>query len=192
MINQVDARGLACPQPVIMTKKALEEIAEGLVVTIVDNEVARDNVIKLAQNLAYGVDVEQRDQDYYIRISKGQTYTTQLLQTEDIVLVITGNTLGKGDDELGAVLMKSLIYTLTESDVLYKTIIFLNSGVKLTCAGSPVLEHLMALEKAGTEILSCGTCLDFFNLKDKLCVGSVTNMYTITEHLTKAQKVINF
>lgn len=192
MESQIDARGMACPQPVIMTKKALETISEGLVVTIVDNEVARDNVVKLAKNMEYDVDVEQRDKNYYIRISKGQTFTAQILQTEDIVLVLTSDKLGRGDDELGEVLMKSLIYTLTESDVLYKAVIFLNSGVKLTCAGSPVLEHLMGLEKAGTQILSCGTCLDFYGLKERLCVGSITNMYTITELLNHSQKVINF
>jgi len=99
--------------------------------------------------------------------------------------------LGRGDDTLGNVLIKSFFYTLNENDVVGKTLIFLNSGVKLTCSGSEVLEHLMSLEKRGTEILSCGTCLDFYGLKEKLCVGKITNMYHILELLIKAPKVIH-
>jgi selenium metabolism protein YedF len=192
LVNEIDCRGLPCPQPVVLTKRVLDQIAEGETVTIVDNEIARDNLIRLARNYAYDVDVEQTGNDYRVRITKSESILpTQLEPVEDIVIMVTGSVLGRGDDTLGNVLIKSFFYTLNENDVVGKTLIFLNSGVKLTCSGSEVLEHLMSLEKRGTEILSCGTCLDFYGLKEKLCVGKITNMYHILELLIKAPKVIH-
>lgn len=187
----VDARGLACPQPVINTKKALEALKDGgEVVTIVDNEVARDNVVKLARSLDCAVEVEQRGTDYYIHIRKEGVPATQLSLHPGQVILITADSLGRGSQELGELLMRNFLQTLAEGEVIPRRLLFINSGVKLCCEGSPALASLLSLEQRGVEILSCGTCLDYYQLKEKLCVGSITNMYTIMEHLLAAEKVI--
>ncbi|MBZ4687742.1 MAG: hypothetical protein PWQ96_2215 [Clostridia bacterium] len=193
MENMVDARGKACPQPVICTKKALEKLeSNNSLVTIVDNEVARDNVVKYAKSLEYPVEVQQKQQDFYIKITKQDGIEPQLESRTRQVVLLSSSKLGEGDDKLGDVLMKSFLYTLAQSDDLPAAVIMMNSGVKLAVEGSPVLEHLMELNKKGVEILACGTCLDFFNLKDKLCVGNISNMYTILEYLLSADKTLNF
>ncbi|MGI9951660.1 sulfurtransferase-like selenium metabolism protein YedF [Moorellaceae bacterium AZ2] len=191
METKVDARGLPCPQPVIHTKKALEALKEaGEIVTIVDNEVARDNVVKLARSLDCAVEVEERGTDYYIHIRKEGLPTTQLCVAPGQVILISTDALGQGSQELGELLMRNFLYTLSEGEVIPRCLLFINSGVKLCCEGSPALASLMALEQRGLEILVCGTCLDYYQLKEKLCVGSVTNMYTIVEHLMAAEKVV--
>lgn len=193
MFAEVDARNLNCPQPVINTKKALDEIESGTVITIVNNEAALQNVLTLAKNMGCEVEVEQKGEDWHIQITKkGEALDCSVVTTKNEVVVFTSDVLGRGNDELGGVLAKAFFYTLVESEDIPQTIIFLNAGVKLTCEGSPVIEHLLALEKRGTEILSCGTCLDFLKLKEKLCVGQVTNMYTVWDKMNKADKVINF
>ena len=106
------------------------------------------------------------------------------------VLSITGQFMGQGDDELGAILMRSFLHTLGEVSPLPDTVILYNSGVKLAVNGSPVLDDLRALEEKGIRILACGTCLGHFQLKDKLAVGEVTNMYTIAENLLSADNLV--
>ncbi|NPV42576.1 MAG: sulfurtransferase-like selenium metabolism protein YedF [Firmicutes bacterium] len=193
MEKQVDARGLACPQPVVITKKALEEIEKGKVVVIVDSEVARDNLVKLAKSLDCSVNVEESNGDYHINILKGEAVGLSKMVQEtnrDFIILVTSQYMGKGSDELGGILMKGFFYALSESYNLPQAVIFMNSGVKLTVEGTEVLESLSVLESKGVEILSCGTCLDYFNLKDKLVKGGVTNMYNIVERLNEAKKVI--
>ena len=194
---EVDARGQACPKPVIMTKRELDNIEEGIVVTIVDNEVAKNNVSKLAKSLGYEYTVEDKSEnEYVITIVKGEgevkvEENAPKMQTGDRVVVFSSKTMGKGSDELGEILVKSFIYTLTESTPYPSTLIFYNGGVYLTCEGSPVLEDLKKLEKEGVEIISCGTCLDYYNLKDKLQVGEISNMYTIYDKMRNAANIIN-
>ena len=112
-------------------------------------------------------------------------------EAENTVIFVSSSELGRGSAELGEILIKSFMYTLVESDTPPQTMVFVNSGVKLTTENSPVLEHLITLNQRGVEILSCGTCLDYYKLKEKLCVGQVSNMYTIYEKLSKAAKVIS-
>ncbi|MDI3533949.1 MAG: hypothetical protein PWQ82_314 [Thermosediminibacterales bacterium] len=193
MNKQIDARGLSCPQPVIITKKALEEIKSGRITTIVDNEVARDNVTKLAKSLDCRVDIHEQNGEYYINIEKGHDISLEepLMETDDtLIILISSDELGDGSERLGRILQKSFLYSLTEAEKLPKTLLFINGGVKLTTEGSDVIDSLKELQRRGVEILSCGTCLDYFNLKDKLLIGSITNMYTIVEKLTNAKKVI--
>ncbi|RKD22222.1 selenium metabolism protein YedF [Caminicella sporogenes DSM 14501] len=191
---EVDARGMQCPKPVIETKKAMEKINEGTIITIVDNEVAKENVTKLAKSLNCEVEVKEINGDFYVSIYKGMVHEEYVPEdktdTKDLVLLIGKDIMGDGSEELGKVLMKGYFYTLTEIKPYPKAILFVNSGVKLTTEGSEVIDHIRKLESEGVEILSCGTCLDYFNLKDKLVVGGVTNMYTIVEKMSEAKNTI--
>ena len=187
MQGHVDARGLSCPEPVILTRKALE--TGGPVTTVVDNETAMENISRLAQGMGYNVEVEQHGNDYHIHIEKSAGRTDQQKFMQGVILV-TSQYVGRGDDALGKILMKSFIYTMTQMKDTISTIIFINSGVALTSQGSEVLDHLLELEQSGVEILSCGTCLDHFQLRNQLLVGQVTNMYSIMERVAAADKVI--
>lgn len=191
MRKEVDARGVACPKPVIMTKKALDEIVEGVITTIVDNEVAKENVSKLAKNSSLKFDIEKSGEDYHINITKGIVEDIEDVACtpnnfKDMTIVFGQDKMGKGSDELGNILIKGFIYTLTESLPFPSSLVFLNSGVKLTVEDSEVLEDLKKLEEEGVEILSCGTCLDYYNIKDKLQVGEISNMYNILEKIKNA------
>lgn len=187
----VDARKEACPKPVIMTKKALEESNENII-TIVDNKVAKTNVLKLCTKLGYNTDVKEEENGIYITIVKSEENVDENLSTElgSITYVFGSDLLGKGSEELGKILMKGFIYTLTETNPLPSNIVFLNSGVKITTTESQTIDDLKKLEECGTKILSCGTCLDYYNLKDNLLVGEISNMYDIVETMSNAEKTI--
>ena len=198
MSIQVDARGLNCPQPVIATKRALDSIASGVVTTIVDNVVAKENVAKFAAANHCTVSIIEEGQFFTLTITKeseSQAASQQPAIKQHAapsghhVFLITRAIMGHGSDELGAVLMKSFFVTMVEKEPLPQAVLFLNGGVKLTVAGSPVLDHIRTLADQGVDILSCGTCLDYFQLKDQLAVGGITNMYTIMDLITD-QKVI--
>jgi selenium metabolism protein YedF len=186
----IDARGQQCPQPVIMTKKALEEITSGEIITIVDNITARENISRFAANLNYPYEVEEKEGCYYIKIKKIGTADDKT-ENSDFIVVITSDRLGAGEAELGQLLMKTYTYTLNETKPYPKAVIFMNSGVKLVVEGSEALENIQKLAEKNIEIISCGTCLDYYNIKDKLQVGIVGNMYTIVEYMNHAIKVIN-
>lgn len=192
-MKTVDARGLTCPQPVIMTKKALDESNVNEVITIVDNRTAVENISRLVKTMHCESSVDEKGGEYYIRIIKDENVASienVEIPNGNTVILITGNMLGKGNDQLGAALMKSFMYTLTQMAESLRTIIFMNGGILLTTEGSEVVEHLKVLEDNGVEILSCGTCLDTYQLTDKLEVGKVSNMYTITEKMINSNKVI--
>lgn len=188
----IDCRGLACPKPVIMTKKEMESISEGEFEVIVDNEAARDNVSKFVKNEGLECSVVDNNGEYHISVKKTKA-ACECMDFGDkgsIAILIGSDTFGRGDDKLGTALMKSYLYALSESSKRPATIMFVNAGVKLTTEGSEVLESLKALESNGVEILSCGTCLDFYGLKEKLVIGSITNMYTIVDKLNNASNSI--
>ena len=194
MKKVVDARGLSCPQPVVLTKKALEGADIHEVLTIVDNPTALENVSRMVKTLNLESNVDEKEGQYYISIFKDEGLQEkdekETLEGNTVVL-IGSNVMGRGDDKLGGILIKSFLYSLTQMEGEIKSVIFMNSGVLLTTAGSELIEHLQALSNQGTEILSCGTCLDFYNVSNKLAVGTVTNMYTITEKLLHAGRVIS-
>lgn len=192
-MKKIDGRGLKCPQPVIITKKALEEIEEGQIISIVDNTIAKENISRLASSLNLKYDIDERDGCYFIKINKTKNNNKENIKENknDIVIVISSDKLGSGDDKLGEVLMKSYTYALTEISPLPKSIIFLNAGVKLTSEGSAVLDNINKLFELGVEIISCGTCLDYFGLKEKLKVGIIGNMYSIIEKMHDSGKIIN-
>lgn len=194
MENRVDARGQQCPKPVIMTKKQLDAIEDGIVTTIVDNEVAKENVSKLAKGFGLDYKVEQTKEDeFYIFITKGEPKDISepiLKLSRNTAIAISSNKMGAGEEELGVILIKSFLYTVRETSPYPESIIFYNSGVYLACEGSPVLDDLIALSEEGVDIQSCGTCLDYYHIKDKLVVGGVSNMYSIYE-VMKGSNTIN-
>lgn len=192
---EIDARGLACPKPVLETKKALSNLTGEGLITIVDNEIAVENVKKLLSKLGNNYEIEEGEELYKIKIfnEKGNIVkeVTSNFALKDQSILFTSDEMGLGNDELGKVLMTGYIYTLTEMEELPKYIMFVNSAVKLTTKGSKCIDDIKKLEEKGVEILSCGTCLDFLkiDLKD-LQVGSVTNMYTIVDNTINVKNTI--
>jgi len=192
----VDARGKACPEPVVMTKKALDSMESGKVTTAVDNEISRDNVVKLAKSRDLRFMVEQKAGGFEISIEKSgsealkqepkglKAETLCLPPDTDYVIYVSKNTMGTGAEELGKLLLKNYIHTLREASHLPSAMLFVNSGVFITTEGSDSIETLAELEKRGVEVLSCGTCLDYYHIKEKLKVGKVTNMFEIVEKTT--------
>lgn len=192
----LDCQGLACPQPVIMTKKALEERPAQLTV-LVDNAAAKENVAKFAASLGYGVNIEPAGGVFRLHLlalgtapAARPTTAEPAASAGGPVFLISRSTLGQGDDQLGAILMKSFFVSLQELQPAPRAILLLNGGVQLAVAGSPVLAGLQELSRRGVNVLVCGTCLDYFQLKDKLAVGSVTNMYSILTELTAGGRAI--
>ena len=212
MMLKVDARGDACPLPVVKAKKAIAELGgAGEVEVLVDNEIAVQHLTKMAQQKGYLSSSEKLGpQEYKVRftventqpgaevavlgeVKKRVAYESQACTPDartDTVVVISSDKMGEGAEELGKTLLKAFMFSLTQQDKLPKTILFYNGGAHLTCEGSPMLEDLKALEAEGVEIMTCGTCLNFYGLSEKLAVGSVTNMYVIAEKMLNAGNVV--
>ena len=195
---EVDARGQLCPKPVIMTKKELDKLDEGTITTIVDNEVAKDNISKLATGMGLEFTVDKtKDDEYYIHINKWimekiteEVLTSEVDHIKDLTIVFNSDKMGEGSEELGKILIKGLIYTIKETTPWPSTLVFYNGGVNLTCEGSEVLDDLKVMEAAGVEVLSCGLCLDYYGIKDRLSVGEITNMYNIYEKMRNSNNTI--
>ena len=197
MAKVVDCRGLACPQPVIRTKQALEETDR--VTVIVDNPAARDNVARFGESQGAGVTIAEKPDGIYLTVEKGkdhdQTKQAPALDTPTpasgpVVVVIPQDQMGRGEAKLGHILMRAFLHTLTEVSGRPEKMIFFNTGVKLTVEGSEILDDMRALENTGTEILVCGTCLEYFGLKEKIAVGQISNMYTIAETMLAAGRLV--
>lgn len=197
---KVNAMGDACPLPVVKTKNAIKELnGTGIVEVLVDNEIAVQNLTKMARQKEYEIHAEKLEEKKYkvtmtigdVAEEEPETVHTCTVDTrEKIVVAISSAFMGEGEKELGKILMKGFIFALTQQDVLPQTLLFYNGGAALTCEESALLEDLKLLEAEGVEILTCGTCLDYYGLTDSLKVGEVTNMYTIVEKLTQANKII--
>lgn len=200
-IIKVDAMGDACPIPVIKTKKVLDALTSpGIVQTHVDNEIAVQNLTKLASSRSMEVSSQKIDEKHFMVTIKAQSAPLSSSQEEpvscipdareNIVVAVSSAVMGSGDDQLGKALMKSFLYAVSQMDKLPKTILFYNGGATLPIQGSDCLEDLKSLEAMGVQIRTCGTCLNFYGLTDQLAVGEVSNMYDIVETLTEASKVI--
>ena len=187
---KVNAVGFVCPVPVIMTKKALNEIAEGEIEVLVDNETAKQNLEKLAKELGYEFKSCKLEENFQVIINKKPNEDKKETKEENIVVVIDSDEMGKGDEELGKILVKGFIYSLTEMETLPKTVILYNKGVLLATVNENTIEDLKKLESMGVEVISCGTCANYYHVQDKLQVGSLTNMYTIVDRQFKATKLI--
>lgn len=187
---EVNAIGLVCPVPVIMTKKALNSIEEGEVSVLVDNKTAKENLEKLAKEMGYSYVSSKKDENIQVVITKTLEIKEETKEEENIVVVIDSDEMGKGDRELGEVLIKGFVYSLTEMETLPKTIILYNKGVFLATKNENTIEDLKKLEAMGVEVISCGTCVNYYGLQDSLKVGTLTNMYTILDRQMKAKKVV--
>lgn len=186
----IDCKGLKCPAPVINTKKYFDTIEEGQAKVIVDNEVAKNNICKLADSNGFTYEVLEDGEFFNITITKENCGCEIMNFDKETAIIISSDKLGGGDDKLGETLMKSYLFALSESSELPTNLVFLNGGVKLVIEGSPCLESVEKISKEGVNILSCGTCLDFYGIKEKLAIGEITNMYTIVEIMNKAQNTI--
>jgi selenium metabolism protein YedF len=188
-LNIVDARNLSCPEPVVRTQNALEEITEGSLVVLVNSPEACQNVQSFAQSQGCGVKVNEKEGTFTIEIDNIRK-ADQRCRSGFGVLLFASDRLGSGDEDLGRLLITMFIDTLAEAAPRHYRMIFINSGVLLTTEGSSVLDTLQQLENAGMQISSCGTCLSHYHLKDKLKVGTITNMYDIATSLLTSEKVV--
>lgn len=198
----VNAMGDACPIPVVKTKNAIKEMqGGGTVEVLVDNEIAVQNLTKMANQKGYQISSKKLEEHKYqalITVGEGvqeevedeAAYCIPDGRAKKTIVAIDTDLMGRGNDELGKVLMKSFIYALTQQDVLPSKVIFYNGGATLTCEGSDSLEDLHSLEAQGVEIMTCGTCLNYYGITDKLQVGSVSNMYDICEAMITADLIV--
>ena len=197
----IDCKGMACPLPVVNAKKAAEAMNRGDVLTVlVDNEIAVQNLSRFAEHKGFSVSADKRGEKEYAVIMSISGDAVESKEEEvacvmdsrrkGMLVVLSGNVMGNGDAKLGTSLMKAFVFTLTKQDQLPDTILCYNSGAYLTCEGADTLEDLKLLESEGVTILTCGTCLDFYGLKEKLAVGGVTNMYDIVERMESAAQII--
>lgn len=197
MRKELDCLGMDCPLPVIEAKKALAELEEGVWLDILaDGTTQEQNLLRMAENRGWKAESEKKEDHYVISIQKGAEVSEEEMASQGhsgkVVIAIGSDKMGRGDnDELGHILMKSFIYSVTQMDPLPEAIIFYNSAVKITTEESEMLEDLKRLEQGGVEIISCGTCLNHLGLAENLKVGIVSNMYEILEVQMKAGHVIN-
>ena len=191
---KVNAIGQTCPIPVIMTKNALKEIAEGLIEVSIDNKISKENIEKFSKEMGFSFTTREENGLFFIQINKTIEKTSSVSSTSDnennTIIVIASDKMGDGETALGETLMKGFIYTLTEMEILPKAILFYNKGVFLTASNETTIKDLRILEERGVEILSCGACLNFYHLENNIAVGSITNMYNIIDKQMKANKVI--
>ena len=201
---KVNAIGDACPIPVVKTLNAIKELKGADVIeTLVDNETAVQNLIRMADKKGYKVTAEKiSDKEFKVTIEVGEAALAAPVDTDNVacelprnarkntVVVISSKAMGHGGDELGTALMKGFIFALSQQETLPTTILFYNGGATIPVEGSVSLEDLKNMEGQGVEILTCGTCLNFYGLTEKLAVGEVTNMYTIVEKMTGADLII--
>ena len=202
MEKMIDCKGMACPLPVVNAKKASEELHAGDMLTVlVDNEIAVQNLTRFAEHKGFGVSAKKKADSEYAVIMTVSGATAEKVKEEEIscamdarrkgmLVVLSANTMGTGDVKLGSSLMKAFVFALTKQEQLPDTILCYNTGAYLTCEGADTLEDLKLLESEGVTILTCGTCLDFYGLKEKLAVGSVTNMYDIVEQMENAAQIV--
>lgn len=211
-ILTIDARGEACPIPVVRTLRALGALAgPGTVETIVDNQIAVQNLMRMGEGKGCAVTSEQTgEREWRVRVTTDAPLAVSAAEAEsatcevpasgapaapapaprNVVVAITSECMGTGDDVLGRKLMGSFVYSLTQLDDLPACVLLYNGGAHLSCEGSPALEDLRGLAGAGVEVLTCGTCLDHYGITDTLAVGEVTNMYVIAQRLTGASLVV--
>jgi selenium metabolism protein YedF len=195
----VDARGLACPEPVVRARKVLLESEARSIVVLVDGDAAAENVARMARMTGCEVALEDRGSHFGVVLTRSTgkaaaaaepVAATACCGTANTAVFFASATVGHGDDDLGRILMVAFVKTLKSLSPRPKTLLFMNGGVKLTAEGSELVDALRELEADGAELLVCGTCLDFFHLKEKLGAGKVSNMFEIASRLVAADRVV--
>ena len=193
----IDARGKACPTPVIMAKKAISA-GESTFTVLVDNTTAVENLKRLAENQGFDAAVTEQGGAFHLAfVRTGCAACEEAVNSPlpapggDWAVFVGRDIIGDGDRELGTNLMRMFFYTLSQGEDKPGAVLFMNAGVKLPTLDEQVVEHLKALSAVGVEILVCGTCLNFYGLTDQLRVGTVSNMYDIVTRMQKAGKVIS-
>ena len=204
--KNVDARGELCPKPLIMTKKALKGF-NGELIVLLDNETAYENVQRFLSDNGKAFSADERNGEYTIRVNSDgspaentaaedycpvpvSSSAAVVQKAAPYVIAFSSDRMGTGDDDLGKILIQGFCNTIKEADPLPGSLVFYNSGVKLAIEGSPVLSALKALEEDGIKLLVCGTCADYFDVKDKVGAGIISNMYDILDCLTTAGHVV--
>ena len=193
----IDARGLPCPQPVILTRNAMREV--DAVTTLVTGSDQVANLRRLAEKAGWQVDVSESAEGFTVHLRRPSQAAAPAPRPEPAtagpggptVVVVPAEQMGRGEPELGGVLVRAFFHTLTEMEDLPAAIVFYNTGVRLAVHGSPIADDLCALVAWGVEVLVCGTCLGYYDLKDKVVAGEVSNMYTIAETLLRAGNVVS-
>lgn len=201
-MKTIDTRGLLCPAPLIQTKKALKESQSGdRFEIILDNDTACSNVVSYLKELGINCDVIQEEKFQYIRLTveeevmdKSNTPITcsvnDKVPGKNYSVVLKSTTMGEGDPELGTLLLRAFLNTLKENEVLPQSVILYNSGVKLAVRGTDSCNALAELENKGVSVICCGTCVEFYELKEKIGVGTISNMYKIIESSIQSTTLI--
>ena len=204
-METLDMRGKPCPIPVVNAKNALAEQGTQGVALIVDNFVAVQNLEKMAKGSGLGFSyVEDSESQYTVTIVKDASQLPGEIEAKaeapvtatggrggrGPVVLVTSDSMGRGSEELGRLLIKGFIFSLTQLDQLPEAVIFLNGGARLTTEGAATVNDLKTLLGQGVEIYTCGTCANYYKLTDALAVGSITDMMNITNKLAKASSVI--
>lgn len=193
MDSMIDARGKACPIPVIMAKKEADRGNKDFTL-LVDNKTAVENLTRFGENNGFNIDVEEKGLDdfsiRFVKSAEGDTSTRVAAGKQSWAIFIGREGIGDGDPELGESLMKMFFYTLEQGENTPDYVLFMNDGVKVPVANDQAVEHLKALQDREAKILVCGTCLKFYNLEDSLKIGTVSNMYDIAEAMQAVNKVI--
>jgi selenium metabolism protein YedF len=198
-MQTIDARGVPCPQPVVMARRAMRDGEPFRV--LLDSETAVSNVSRMARASSWEVVSEEREDGTYLSLTPpgpnsplgepavgpGQARQQAV---GPLVVLLASDTIGHPDDSLGQILIRAFLHTLKDVEPRPDTIICMNGGVRLAAEGSPALDDLRELVEGGTELFLCGTCLDYYGLKDKVGAGTVSNMYSIAEALMQAGKVL--
>ncbi|MFO7812167.1 MAG: sulfurtransferase-like selenium metabolism protein YedF [Pelovirga sp.] len=194
---ELDYRGHACPYPVVETRKQILANSADKLTVLVDDDVCRDNVTRLAEKMGYQSTAVAIHNGYRMELTppsepaEAISPAPQKAVTGATVIYCGSDRMGSGDDDFGRVLLKNFLMTQLEIDPLPSAILFVNSAVHLVCSGSELLDTLQALKTAGVDIASCGLCLDFYNRKDQLKVGRITNMLDIVDIQHQAGRVLS-
>jgi selenium metabolism protein YedF len=190
----VDTRGKSCPEPVILTKEALEKCSDDKIIIYTDSEVSKENIIRYLNSEGVKSEVQEKDNYFVITVVTGKTSTVTTKVSEKIkkglIYYISSDAAGGGDCELGQKLIVNMISTIEKLDFLPENMFFLNTGTYLTTLNEKTIESLKKLADRGVRIFTCGTCLKYFKLEDCLKVGEITDTFSLLTALSHANNII--